>query len=53
MRNLLNVLNAPGSGEVRYVQKSFLGQVVNVQPCSSCSGLVTAVEEFKKQLKSK
>ena len=27
-----------GSGEVRYVQKSFLGQVVNVQPCSSCSG---------------
>ncbi len=28
-----------GSGEVRYVQKSFLGQVVNVQPCSLCSGI--------------
>ncbi|MAZ61603.1 MAG: molecular chaperone DnaJ [Candidatus Marinimicrobia bacterium] len=28
-----------GSGEVRFVQKSFLGQVVNVQPCSSCSGM--------------
>tara|TARA_Y100001936_G_C16038747_1_gene650172 strand:+ start:465 stop:1535 length:1071 start_codon:yes stop_codon:yes gene_type:complete len=27
-----------GSGEVRFVQKSFLGQVVNVQPCSKCSG---------------
>ena len=28
-----------GSGEVRYVQRSFLGQVVNVQPCRSCSGM--------------
>ncbi len=28
-----------GSGEVRYVQKSMLGQVVNVQMCSSCNGV--------------
>ena len=28
-----------GSGEVRYVQKSMLGQVVNVQMCSSCNGI--------------
>ena len=28
-----------GTGEIRYVQKSFLGQVVNVQPCSHCSGI--------------
>jgi molecular chaperone DnaJ len=28
-----------GSGEVRVVQKSFLGQIVNVQPCRSCNGM--------------
>ena len=28
-----------GSGEVRMVQKSFLGQIVNVQPCRSCNGM--------------
>ena len=28
-----------GSGEVRMVQKSFLGQIVNVQPCQSCKGM--------------
>ena len=28
-----------GSGEQRQVQRSFLGQIVNVQECSNCSGL--------------
>ena len=28
-----------GSGEVRHVQRSFLGQIVNVQECSSCEGV--------------
>ena len=28
-----------GSGEVRYVQKSMLGQIVNVQVCNSCNGI--------------
>ena len=28
-----------GTGEVRRVQRSFLGQVVNVQKCMSCNGL--------------
>jgi molecular chaperone DnaJ len=27
-----------GSGEVRRVQNSFLGQIVNVQPCPNCHG---------------
>lgn len=27
-----------GSGEVRRVQNSFLGQIVNVQPCRTCRG---------------
>ena len=27
-----------GKGEVRHIQKSFLGQIVNVQACSNCSG---------------
>ena len=27
-----------GAGEVRKVQKSFLGQIVNVQACNNCSG---------------
>ncbi len=28
-----------GSGEVKRVQRSFLGQIVNVQPCRNCDGL--------------
>lgn len=28
-----------GSGEIRRVQRSFLGQIVNVQECPSCNGL--------------
>ena len=28
-----------GTGEMRFVQRSFLGQVVNVQPCRTCSGI--------------
>ena len=28
-----------GNGEVRVVQRSMLGQIVNVQPCSSCRGV--------------
>ena len=28
-----------GSGEIRHVQRSFLGQIVNVQACSFCSGI--------------
>ena len=28
-----------GTGEMRFVQRSFLGQVVNVKPCSTCSGV--------------
>ena len=28
-----------GSGEVRHVQRSMLGQIVNVQVCSSCDGI--------------
>ena len=28
-----------GTGEMRFVQRSFLGQVVNVQPCRTCSGV--------------
>lgn len=27
-----------GSGEIRQVQRSFLGQIVNVQPCHQCRG---------------
>ena len=27
-----------GSGEIRQIQRSFLGQVVNVSPCHKCSG---------------
>ena len=27
-----------GTGEIRQVQRSFLGQIVNVQPCHHCSG---------------
>ena len=27
-----------GSGEIRRVQRSFLGQIVNVQPCHQCQG---------------
>ena len=32
-----------GSGEIRQVQRSFLGQVVNVQPCHRCSGKGTII----------
>ena len=32
-----NICN--GTGEVRRVQRSFLGQVVNVQKCMNCNGL--------------
>ena len=28
-----------GSGEVRYMQRSMLGQIVNVQVCPSCNGI--------------
>ena len=28
-----------GTGEIRHVQRSMLGQIVNVQACSSCSGI--------------
>ena len=28
-----------GTGEIRIVQRSMLGQIVNVQPCSSCKGM--------------
>jgi len=28
-----------GNGEVRVVQRSMLGQIVNVQPCSACRGM--------------
>ena len=28
-----------GSGEIRHVQNSMLGQIVNVQVCSSCNGI--------------
>ena len=36
-----------GSGEVRMVQRSILGQIVNVQPCRYCNGMgkVGGVEE--------
>lgn len=27
-----------GSGEIRQIQRSFLGQIVNVQPCHQCQG---------------
>ena len=32
-------LKCNGSGEIRMVQKSFLGQIVNVRPCSNCNGI--------------
>ena len=30
--------NCQGSGEIKRVQQSFLGQVVNIQPCNHCRG---------------
>ena len=27
-----------GRGEIRMVQRSILGQIINVQPCRSCNG---------------
>jgi len=32
-------LKCKGTGEVRFVQRSMLGQVVNVQQCSPCNGI--------------
>ncbi|HOJ37682.1 MAG TPA: molecular chaperone DnaJ [Ignavibacteriales bacterium] len=34
-----------GSGEVRKVQNSFFGRVVNIQPCSNCNGEGTVVDQ--------
>jgi len=28
-----------GMGEVRHIQRSMLGQIINVQPCNHCSGI--------------
>ena len=33
-----NCPNCQGSGEIRRVQRSFLGQIVNVQECNQCRG---------------
>ena len=33
-----NCPSCQGSGEIRQVQQSFLGQVVNIQPCHKCKG---------------
>jgi|TARA_B110000467_G_scaffold83231_1_gene75101 molecular chaperone DnaJ len=32
-----------GTGEIRQIQRSFLGQIVNVQPCHNCSGKGTII----------
>ena len=32
-----------GTGEIRQIQRSFLGQIVNVQPCHHCSGKGTII----------
>tara|TARA_Y100000994_G_scaffold249249_1_gene259922 strand:- start:6993 stop:8027 length:1035 start_codon:yes stop_codon:yes gene_type:complete len=32
-------LSCDGSGEIRRVQRSFLGQIVNVQACPTCNGI--------------
>jgi len=36
--NPVNCPSCQGSGEIRQVQQSFLGQVVNIQPCHHCKG---------------
>ena len=36
--NPVNCPSCQGSGEIRQVQQSFLGQVVNIQPCNHCKG---------------
>ena len=46
-------LKCSGRGELRYVQKSFLGQVVNVQPCGACSGIGFTGGRDKKSAKIK
>jgi len=51
--NPVQCLKCSGTGEVRYIQKSFLGQVVNVQPCSSCSGVGYTGGRDKKTAKIK
>ena len=33
-----NCPSCQGTGEIRQVQQSFLGQVVNIQPCNHCKG---------------
>ena len=34
----VNCPSCQGSGEIRQIQQSFLGQVVNIQPCHKCRG---------------
>ena len=36
--NPVSCPSCQGSGEIRQVQQSFLGQVVNIQPCHKCRG---------------
>ena len=36
--NPVNCPSCQGSGEIRQVQQSFLGQVVNIRPCHQCRG---------------
>ena len=36
--NPTNCSTCDGSGEIRQVQRSLLGQIVNVQPCYTCKG---------------
>ena len=37
-----------GTGEVRFVQKSFLGQIVNVKQCGQCDGIGQSGGRIKK-----
>ena len=37
--NPTKCLKCNGTGEMRFVQKSFLGQIVNVKQCDTCDGL--------------
>ncbi len=34
-----------GTGEVRQVQRSLLGQIVNIQPCYQCKGMGTVISD--------
>ena len=40
-----------GSGEVRKVQRSMLGQIINVQPCYHCEGIGRIGGRDKKMVK--